>query len=71
MADIGFIGLGHMGVPMVRRLIEADHEVVIHGRHPDVVRSLTALGARAVASPKEVADHDIAAGTRRREALQA
>lgn len=56
MTEIGFIGLGHMGVPMVRRLIRADHQVVVVGRHPEVVQSLTALGARAAVSPKEVAD---------------
>ncbi|MGB0436353.1 MAG: NAD(P)-dependent oxidoreductase [Mycobacterium sp.] len=56
VTEIGFIGLGHMGVPMVRRLIHEDHHVVIVGRHPEVVQSLTALGARAVASPKDLAD---------------
>jgi 3-hydroxyisobutyrate dehydrogenase-like beta-hydroxyacid dehydrogenase len=26
MADIGFIGLGHMGFPMTRRLIDARYD---------------------------------------------
>ena len=27
--DIGFIGLGNMGFPMARRLIEAGHRLVV------------------------------------------
>ena len=28
--DIGFIGLGNMGQPMARRLIEAGHKLVVY-----------------------------------------
>jgi 3-hydroxyisobutyrate dehydrogenase-like beta-hydroxyacid dehydrogenase len=54
--DIGFIGLGKMGFPMARRLIEAKHRLVIFDQRKEVVDPLVALGAQAAASPKDVAD---------------
>jgi 3-hydroxyisobutyrate dehydrogenase-like beta-hydroxyacid dehydrogenase len=54
--DIGFIGLGKMGFPMARRLIEAKHQLVIFDPRKEAVDPLVALGAEAVSSPKEVAD---------------
>jgi 3-hydroxyisobutyrate dehydrogenase-like beta-hydroxyacid dehydrogenase len=54
--DIGFIGLGRMGFPMARRLIEAKHRLVVHDPRKDAVDKLVALGAEAASSPKEVAD---------------
>ncbi len=54
--DIGFIGLGKMGFPMARRLVAAGHQLVVCDQRKVVVDGLVALGARAAASPKEVAD---------------
>ena len=54
--DIGFIGLGKMGFPMARRLIEAKHQLVVFDQRREVVDKLIALGAQAAASPKDVAD---------------
>src|SRR4051794_22188820 len=54
--DVGFIGLGKMGFPMARRLIEAGHRLVVHDQRRDAVDKLVALGAQAASSPKEVAD---------------
>jgi 3-hydroxyisobutyrate dehydrogenase-like beta-hydroxyacid dehydrogenase len=54
--DIGFIGLGKMGFPMARRLVEAGHQLVVFDQRKTAVDGLVALGARAAASPKEVAD---------------
>jgi hypothetical protein len=54
--DIGFIGLGKMGTPMARRLIEAKHALVVFDTQRAAVDGLVALGARAASSPKEVAD---------------
>ena len=54
--DIGFIGLGNMGFPMARRLIEARHQVVVFDTRKEVVDKLVALGATAATSPKDVAD---------------
>jgi 3-hydroxyisobutyrate dehydrogenase-like beta-hydroxyacid dehydrogenase len=54
--DIGFIGLGKMGFPMARRLIEAKHQLVVFDQRKEVMDKLIGLGAQAAASPKEVAD---------------
>ena len=54
--DIGFIGLGKMGFPMARRLIEAGHRLVVFDTRGDAVDRLVAMGARAASSPKDVAD---------------
>jgi len=54
--DIGFIGLGKMGFPMARRLIEAGHRLVVFDTRKDAVDRLVALGAQAASSPKDVAD---------------
>jgi 3-hydroxyisobutyrate dehydrogenase-like beta-hydroxyacid dehydrogenase len=56
MVDIGFIGLGKMGFPMVRRLIQANHHVVAFDTRAEALDGVVALGARAASSPKEVAD---------------
>jgi 3-hydroxyisobutyrate dehydrogenase-like beta-hydroxyacid dehydrogenase len=56
MMDIGFIGLGHMGFPMARRLIDAGYDVIAFDTRTGALDGLVALGARAAASPKEVAD---------------
>jgi 3-hydroxyisobutyrate dehydrogenase-like beta-hydroxyacid dehydrogenase len=54
--DIGFIGLGNMGFPMARRLIEAKHQLIVFDTRKEVVDKLVALGAQAASSPKDVAD---------------
>jgi 3-hydroxyisobutyrate dehydrogenase-like beta-hydroxyacid dehydrogenase len=54
--DIGFIGLGKMGFPMARRLIEAKHRLVVFDTRKEAADRLVAMGATAVSSPKEVAD---------------
>ena len=54
--DIGFIGLGKMGFPMARRLIEAKHQLVVFDTRKEAVDKLVALGAQSASSPKEVAD---------------
>ena len=54
--DIGFIGLGKMGFPMARRLIEAGHRLTVFDTQKAAVDRLVALGAKAGASPKDIAD---------------
>src|SRR3978361_1508465 len=54
--DIGFIGLGKMGFPMARRLVEARHQLTVFDQRKEAVDKLVALGAQAASSPKEVAD---------------
>jgi 3-hydroxyisobutyrate dehydrogenase-like beta-hydroxyacid dehydrogenase len=54
--DIGFIGLGNMGFPMARRLVEAKHQLVVFDTRKEAVDRLVAMGAQAASSPKDVAD---------------
>src|SRR3954452_5994722 len=54
--EIGFIGLGKMGFPMARRLIEAKHQLTVFDTRKDAVNKLVALGAQAASSPKDIAD---------------
>ncbi|BBZ41504.1 NAD(P)-dependent oxidoreductase [Mycobacterium conspicuum] len=53
---IGFIGLGHMGFPMARRLIEADHDVIAYDTREEALGRLIELGAQAASSPRDVGD---------------
>jgi 3-hydroxyisobutyrate dehydrogenase len=52
---IGFIGLGMMGAPMARRLLEAGHDVTVHNRTRRREEPLEALGARRATTPRECA----------------
>ncbi len=56
MANIGFIGLGIMGKPMARHLIEGGHSLFLHSRS-GVPADLIGLGGRECLSHKEVAQH--------------
>ncbi len=53
---LGFIGLGIMGKPMVRNLLKAGHEVVVFDVIKESVDIAVKDGAKAVASPKAVAE---------------
>jgi 3-hydroxyisobutyrate dehydrogenase-like beta-hydroxyacid dehydrogenase len=54
--DIGFIGLGQMGFHMARRLVEAGHRLVAFDTRREALDRLTALGAQAAGSTREIAD---------------
>jgi 3-hydroxyisobutyrate dehydrogenase-like beta-hydroxyacid dehydrogenase len=54
--EIGFIGLGKMGFPMARRLIEAGHALTVFDTRKEAMDKLVAMGAQAASSPKDVAD---------------
>jgi 3-hydroxyisobutyrate dehydrogenase-like beta-hydroxyacid dehydrogenase len=54
--EIGFIGLGKMGFPMARRLVEAGHQLTVFDTRKEAVDKLVALGAVAASSPKDIAD---------------
>jgi 3-hydroxyisobutyrate dehydrogenase-like beta-hydroxyacid dehydrogenase len=54
--EIGFIGLGKMGFPMARRLVEAKHQLVVFDTRKEAVDQLIKLGAQAASSPRDVAD---------------
>lgn len=42
--DIGFIGLGKMGAPIARRLIEAKHELLVFDTRREMVDQFEDLG---------------------------
>jgi 2-hydroxy-3-oxopropionate reductase len=53
---VGFIGLGIMGMPMARNLMEAGYELTVHNRSPEKAEELGKEGATVAASPREVAE---------------
>jgi 2-hydroxy-3-oxopropionate reductase len=53
--NVGFIGLGIMGKPMALNLIRSGHTLWVNSRRVESMEPLTAAGARACASPAEVA----------------
>jgi 2-hydroxy-3-oxopropionate reductase len=53
---VGFIGLGIMGMPMARNLMEAGYELVLHNRSPEKAEELGKEGATVAATPREVAE---------------
>ena len=52
---IGFIGLGIMGKPMARNLIDAGYSLTVFNRSPSSIEELAQDGATAAASSMEVA----------------
>jgi len=52
---IGFIGLGDMGKPMAENIARAGFPLTVFDLKPEPVADLVALGARAAASPRELA----------------
>jgi 2-hydroxy-3-oxopropionate reductase len=54
---VGFIGLGIMGRPMAKNLMDAGYELVVHNRSPEKAEELAEEGnATAAGSPREVAE---------------
>jgi 2-hydroxy-3-oxopropionate reductase len=53
--DVGFVGLGAMGVPMVRRLLTAGHAVHVWARRREAAVDVVAAGARFCGTPAAVA----------------
>ena len=49
---VGFIGLGVMGGPMAANVLKGGHELTVYDLNPAAVAQLTALGAKAAASPR-------------------
>ncbi len=52
---IGFIGLGIMGRPMARNLLNAGHSLVVHNRSRTVIDELSKEGAEPAANSRDVA----------------
>jgi 3-hydroxyisobutyrate dehydrogenase-like beta-hydroxyacid dehydrogenase len=58
MAKLGFLGLGIMGSPMAKKLIEAGHSVAVWSHNQRKVKEFAdSQGALFSSSPQEVAEH--------------
>ena len=55
MSRVGFIGLGIMGKPMVLNLLKAGIETIVYDVNKDAVAVLVEAGAKAAATPKDLA----------------
>ena len=53
---LGFIGLGHLGSPIARRLVAAGFPMVVYDRDPAKTADLTSLGADASPHPRTLAN---------------
>ena len=61
--QLGFIGLGKMGRPMVERLLAAGHRVHVYNRSAGPTEELARIGAEPAASASEVSSRSEAVMT--------
>jgi 3-hydroxyisobutyrate dehydrogenase-like beta-hydroxyacid dehydrogenase len=54
--SVGIIGLGQMGFPIARRLLDRGEPLIFHARRPEVATALTDLGGSRAQTLREVAD---------------
>ena len=52
---VGFIGLGHMGGPMSRKVLAAGHDLVVYDVREEAAAGLVAAGAAWAGSPRQAA----------------
>ncbi|MGE2730660.1 NAD(P)-dependent oxidoreductase [Mycolicibacterium vaccae] len=57
VGDLGFIGLGNMGFPMMARLLAADRRVTVFDTDEAALGRAVTAGATAAASAREVGEH--------------
>src|ERR1700751_4975489 len=57
--DIGFIGLGNMGLPMGRFLPKSVHSLTVYNRTRSKADGLALEGARVAASPADAANCEV------------
>jgi 3-hydroxyisobutyrate dehydrogenase-like beta-hydroxyacid dehydrogenase len=57
--QIGFIGLGHMGQAMARRLLAAGHQVTVHNRTRQKAEALVQDGAKLAERPGDAARGEV------------
>ena len=55
MTRVAFCGLGQMGTPMAKRLVDGGHDLTVWNRTEARTAPLVAAGARAAATPAEAA----------------
>jgi 3-hydroxyisobutyrate dehydrogenase len=54
MHTLGWIGLGHMGTPMAKNLLQEGCKVNVYNRSPEKAAALVEAGATQLHSPKEI-----------------
>lgn len=54
---IGWIGLGNMGIPMAKNLINSRYDLTVYNRTKEKADSLIELGAKLLENPKEVVEN--------------
>ena len=52
---LGYLGLGLMGLPMTRRLLNATYDVTVWNRSAGKAATLVEAGARLAGSPRDLA----------------
>jgi len=55
--NIGFVGLGIMGSAMAANLVKAGYHLTVWNRSPEKCKPLVASGAKAVPTPRQVAEN--------------
>lgn len=53
---VGFIGLGIMGMPMAKNLLNAGYEMTVYDISQTAVEEMVGLGCKSAATPKELAE---------------
>jgi 3-hydroxyisobutyrate dehydrogenase-like beta-hydroxyacid dehydrogenase len=59
MMNVGFIGLGNMGLPMARNLLKAGHAVTVYNRTRERAESLRAEGATIAGRAANACDGEV------------
>jgi 3-hydroxyisobutyrate dehydrogenase-like beta-hydroxyacid dehydrogenase len=57
--EIGWIGLGNMGLPMARNAIRAGHKLTVYNRTRGRAQELEAAGAKLAGTPAEAASNEV------------
>lgn len=55
MSAIAFIGLGQMGAPMAKNLLQQGHQLSVFDVNPQAIQALVESGAQAAATPAQAA----------------
>jgi len=53
---LGYLGLGMMGIPMARRLLNARHELAVWNRSAGKAAALVEAGPKLAADPRGIAE---------------
>ena len=53
---VGFIGIGMMGKPMSKRILQAGYPLTVHDARPEPVEEMVREGATKAGTPKEIAE---------------